>query len=536
MINPYEYFGLNNIWPRGFRLSDIGKNNNCELINLVLTQTKIKPLIYQGLINGEPDIDSIFEQTRIQKNSEINLFFYYNQPLIYPPGNYIPINSKNTKYLFEAFPALPLLTTVNEKISDILRGFIMQRYIWGYNGAVFYYFTSSSKKRELFSNKSNFFHENYLFFKLDEILKILNSQNNKELNDQKGLLLNIIENLVNYNIIKRNDLDMYKAFIQDLSNIGYIFNPKYQIQLNSNFNNFLNIQSEIITNIRFQNKIILKNNRNSNQIKIICHYISKKIYDKVLLAINYNYPFLLKLNKYMISLYKKYFPNMVFINPSNITFNNDNIINCPESNGGFYEYMCFRKIYNKNSNMKGYLIVNDDNFMRTWEIENYDFNIPWINEYKISFWRTFLYNRSQSLECDRKHFYNLNIIISNNSEWKQNITNFFGSYGVPKGLVDNIYFPNSMFKKFLNIVEQMYYHKREIFHEMAIPSALGIINLPKYQLINILGLGGLDRLNVINYLKSNYNATFIHPIKFSNQKLYWKEVSTYIYFINAEEF
>ena len=93
MINPYEYFGLNNIWPRGFRLSDIGKNNNCELINLVLTQTKIKPLIYQGLINGEPDIDSIFEQTRIQKNSEINLFFYYNQPLIYPPGNYyIPSN------------------------------------------------------------------------------------------------------------------------------------------------------------------------------------------------------------------------------------------------------------------------------------------------------------------------------------------------------------------------------------------------------------------------------------------------------------
>ncbi len=241
----------------------------------------------------------------------------------------------------------------------------------------------------------------------------------------------------------------------------------------------------------------------------------------------------------MISLYKKYFPNMVFINPSNITFNNDNndnIINCPESSRGFYEYMCFRKIYNKNSNMKGYLIINDDNFMRTWEIENYDFNIPWINEYKMSFWKTFLYNRRKSLKIDRKHFYNLNIIISNNSEWKQNITNFFGSYGIPKGLVDNIYFPNTMFKKFLNIVEQMYNHKRKILLEMAIPSALGIINLPKYQLLNILGLGGLDRLNIIKYLKSNFNATFLHPIKFSQKKLYWKEVSTYIYFINAEEF
>ena len=525
MVNPYSYFGLNNVWPRGYRLEDIGKNNNCELINLVLNQTIISPLIYQGLINGEPDIDSIFAQTRLQKRSEINLSFSYNNPLIYLPGNYIPINSKNTKYLFEAFPALPLLTTVSEKVSDILRGFIMQRYIWGYNGTVFYFFTSSSKKGK-FLNNSNFDKEKHLYYKLNDILKILNLNKNNKINNQAIFLLNIIENLVNYNIIERNDLDMYKAFIQDLSNIGYIFNHKYSTQLNYSFNNFINIKSEIITNTRFQNKILLKNNGNPNEVKIICHYISKKIYNNILLVINYNNPSLLYLNKYMIYLYKKTFPNLIFISPSK-NYKNDSIINCPESRRGFYEYMCFRKVFNKYPNMKGYLILNDDNFMKTWHLDNYDFNIPWLNEFQISHWKIFLRNPKQFWVHFRKAFMNLNNIISKNLEWKQNITDFIGSYGIPKVYVDNMYFPNSMFNKFIDIVEQMY--KRKIFHEIAIPSALGIINLPRYKLSTILALWGRDRIKNIKYLKRNLDNTFLHPIKLSN-KLYWKEVTKYIFF------
>lgn len=96
-----------------------------------------------------------------------------------------------------------------------------------------------------------------------------------------------------------------------------------------------------------------------------------------------------------------------------------------------------------------------------------------------------------------------------------------------------MYFPNSMFNKFIDIVEQMY--KRKIFHEMAIPSALGIINLPRYKLSTILALWGRDRIKNIKYLKSNFDNIFLHPIKLSN-KLYWKEVIKYIFFINGEEF
>ena len=68
MINPYSHFGEKSLWPRGFRISDIGKeyNNNFFIVNS--SQLILKPLIFQGLINGIPDIDSIFIQTRLKIN------------------------------------------------------------------------------------------------------------------------------------------------------------------------------------------------------------------------------------------------------------------------------------------------------------------------------------------------------------------------------------------------------------------------------------------------------------------------------------
>jgi hypothetical protein len=66
MINPYSFFGQKKIWPRGFRINDIGKQyyNNFYLINDI-HQIILKPLIIQGLINENPDIDSILYQTTV---------------------------------------------------------------------------------------------------------------------------------------------------------------------------------------------------------------------------------------------------------------------------------------------------------------------------------------------------------------------------------------------------------------------------------------------------------------------------------------
>ena len=159
MINPYIHFGEKYIWPRGFRLSDIGSQCYNKFYTIDSKHLKLTPLIYQGLINGDPDVDSLFQKTKIS-NYEYN--FSFIEPFLYFPGYFIPINSKNTKYLYDLFPFLVLPSTISEKISDILRGYILQYFAWRYNGCVIYLASQNYKKKNI-SKNSNFIEEKNLF-------------------------------------------------------------------------------------------------------------------------------------------------------------------------------------------------------------------------------------------------------------------------------------------------------------------------------------------------------------------------------------
>lgn len=178
MINPYSYFGISNIWPRGFRINDLGKEFNNKFFSLTSSQICLSPIIYQNLINGNPDLDSIFILTRTSKNYTFNITLTEKSPLLYLPGNYVPINSKNTKYLYDIFPFLALPTTINSEISDIIRGYIIQRYAWEFNGTVIFV-PSDSYKNQSFINKYEFINEQKnLYYKLDELITILNHKKN----------------------------------------------------------------------------------------------------------------------------------------------------------------------------------------------------------------------------------------------------------------------------------------------------------------------------------------------------------------------
>ena len=170
MINPYIYFGEKNIWPRGFRLGDIGNQYHNKFYTLDNKQLLLTPLIYQGLINGVPDIDSIFQKTKIS-NYQYNFSFF--KPFIYFPGNYIPVNSKNTKYSYALFPFLALPSTISEKISDILRGYILQYFAWRYKGCVVYHSSQNNKNINNLPKNSNFIEEKNLFYNLDNYFDVL---------------------------------------------------------------------------------------------------------------------------------------------------------------------------------------------------------------------------------------------------------------------------------------------------------------------------------------------------------------------------
>lgn len=528
MINPYSYFGIKDIWPRGFLLNDIGYDNN-EFFNYALTQIKLKPLIYEYLINGEPDMDELFHQTRKKKNSSFNIFFNQNDPLLYIPGNYIPINSKNTKYLYDIFPSLPIFISLNEKINDIFRGYIMQLYAWKYNGGVIFLPPNAYKRGNWNDKNTNLIKEKKLYFEIKRFLKVLKYVEKE--GNPKEFLINIIKSLVKNEILKKIDLDIYNAFLEDLSTFNYIYSHDFNIKnIIDNYKNYIIISSKFSYSQISQGKIFLLN---SKENKLIKHITSNKVYKNILLIIIYNYSKLIFLNSYMIQLYKKFFPNIVFLKEGFQNLNRKDLIECKESSKGFYSYKCFREVYNRYPNMKGYLFIDDDNFIKPWQLENLNFNIPWINKINIycNITNPALYiKRNSSLWKRLNHtYFTLKYLLNRNISWKNNVRNFYG-IKIVNVLVDIVYIPNNIMKQFCDIVEIMYESK--IFIQIAIPIAFGIMQLEKMNILTSIFLWKKKRKLVINYLRTNFSYISVHPIKFSN-KYNRKHVIDYISFINA---
>ena len=220
MINPYSHFGETNIWPRGFKINDIGKQIKNDFGFVNSNNIDFKPLIFQGLINNNPDIDSIFYITRMKFKHIFNFNFPKLYPLIYFPHNYIPINSKNTRYLYDIFPFLMFPISYDESIGDIWRGYLIQYFAWRMNGSVIYF--SSEVKRtnkqkccnDIRAEKANFFGLTKYLDLLNSILE--NDDNNKNMLETFNDFIKI---LLSNKIIKHEDIIIFKTFLLDLSNI-----------------------------------------------------------------------------------------------------------------------------------------------------------------------------------------------------------------------------------------------------------------------------------------------------------------------------
>ena len=520
MSNPYIHFGASTIWPRGFRINDIGKQMEIKFHIINSRNISLKPLIFQGLINNFPDIDSIFYLTRIKNKNSYNFQISNSYPLLYFPKNYIPINSKNTRYLYNIFPLLMFPINLDENIADIWRGYVMQCFAWRMEGVVIYFNNNCNKTLEL-KQEFNSIKDKKNYFELNNFLELLNSfSDNNNDKDLLELYNNFLNMLFENQMIEKLDIEIYKSFITDLIYIGYNFSffslSERKMKNNNTIKNYFKINSNFDLYIP-SSLFIIKN----DNFKLMNHFSPTKVYKDILLIINYNKKGFLKLNDYIKSLYHKYFPNIIFIYPSNIK--KHNIISCNESHKGYYSYICFKKIYLKYPNYAGYLYINDDLFLKVWEITNFNFSVPWLNQFN---------------PIDKKwpHYfqcYPIYNLIERNNDWKNNIIKFNGYFEVMTGVSDFFYLPNNYASRILNIFDKMY--KSKIFLECALPNSMEILLSSKYQIIIINALWHKERKRAINYLFSEFNQITVHPIKLSEKKSRTK-VRQYIYFINSNEY
>ena len=114
--------------------------------------------------------------------------------------------------------------------------------------------------------------------------------------------------------------------------------------------------------------------------------------------------------------------------------------------------------------------------MKSWELENLDFDTPWI--YELG-----------PMRKDWCKHWNCEILfelIKNNSDWKSIITKFFGFYSIYITLSDFYYLSNFYASKFCNIIKTMF--NKKFLLECAVLTSFILLLSPKYQIIYYEGL------------------------------------------------
>ncbi len=121
-VNIYQLFTGQKIWPRGLPIDLITRDFG---LNSKLLAATSKVGIWQGLADGDPDVDAIYRLT-----SDTPCVFDRRAPVVVGSGTVTPFNSQNTLFRRELFPLLYLPISVTFRFTDILRGLVAQPIMW----------------------------------------------------------------------------------------------------------------------------------------------------------------------------------------------------------------------------------------------------------------------------------------------------------------------------------------------------------------------------------------------------------------------
>ena len=285
-FNPYLYFGQPSVWPRGYpleKISDshkpVNPNKKCNKLSYKIYEESSKvPIIQQGLVNGDPDVDAIYRLTR-KSEQRLNIQFDSNAPpIILNKNQYAPINSQNTFFHYDSFFTLTFpLNTTNREV-DILRGYIQIRLLNEINGRVSFMPPNAIQIRNAHSYHKDFLEEKRLYENIYKFVDDLDKWKCDE-NTIQACIMSCIKNLIDKKHLEENNMGFYTAWIKDLTTIGYKW-PKINrlsSENNANANVFYkSIEQEHSSNSNGNEKSLNVFRVNINQKKNLENYCESK--------------------------------------------------------------------------------------------------------------------------------------------------------------------------------------------------------------------------------------------------------------------
>lgn len=213
-FNIYHWFGAD-AWPRGFPLGSVLSGNQGFA---TAACAGVQPLIWQGLVAGEPDVDAIFRLTRRQR-----IEFDAVAPVFLRRGVWSPFNSQNTRWAQAAFPLLYLPATCSFRATDIVRGYVALRCLWELDSGVAFLAPTAVQERNLHDLMRDFEDEQAIYLNAARIAAALEDLPLEPGPDALGSnLVHCYTELVDMGVVTPDELKLLRAWCQDLHALGRI--------------------------------------------------------------------------------------------------------------------------------------------------------------------------------------------------------------------------------------------------------------------------------------------------------------------------
>jgi hypothetical protein len=205
-INIYTLYTSQKIWPRGLPLRYI---NSPAIDKREVQQKSVKVGVWQGLADGDPDVDAIY---RLTDNTAC--YFEENRCYVLGKKTITPYNSQNTATRSELFPLLYLPAYVNFRFTDILRGLIAQPIMWLYNYHLGYTGANVRQERNTHDLLKDFESELPMYLQAEKIVDLVSAGITRQKSIENNLY-DAYQTLYHADIVCRDELKSLEAWLVD---------------------------------------------------------------------------------------------------------------------------------------------------------------------------------------------------------------------------------------------------------------------------------------------------------------------------------
>jgi hypothetical protein len=212
-INVYRLFSPQHIWPRGFPLdlvlTEAGKTSARKL-----RLEKPHVGIWQGLADGDPDVDAVY---RLTSNRPCR--FKKGPPVVLAKGTVCPFNSQNTAFRREAFALLYLPVTTTFRFTDILRGLVAQPVLWAANLHLGFTAATVFQERNPHDYMKDFVSEIPCYVHASDVVELTRGAVKKSASVSENLYAAYVA-LRRAGIVQPTEMRSLEAWLQDVTSLG----------------------------------------------------------------------------------------------------------------------------------------------------------------------------------------------------------------------------------------------------------------------------------------------------------------------------